>query len=241
MSNSHHHHHHHSHPPHVEAHFSASEIVRDAVLGMADGLTVPFALAAGLSGAVAKTHIIVTAGIAEIAAGSIAMGLGGYLAAKTEAEHFHKEREREVQETIELPEKEAEEVADIFRSYGLDEKSTQLVVKSIRSDQKRWVDFMMKFELGIDPPTPGRALQSAVTIGSSYVVGGLIPLLPYVFIANSQQALYVSSAITALALFVFGWIKGRFSLARPFRSASQTLIVGGVAAATAYFIARLVS
>lgn len=140
--------------PHIEKHFTSSEAVRDIVIGMSDGLTVPFALAAGLSGAVESSGIIVTAGLAEAAAGAIAMGLGGYLAARTDAEHFVSERAREIQETEDVPEKEAAEVADILRSYGLDEANVTSVVKAIRADKQRWVDFMMRFELGLEEPEP---------------------------------------------------------------------------------------
>ena len=165
--------------PHVEQHFTASAAVRDIVIGMADGLTVPFALAAGLSGAVDSSGLIITAGLAEVAAGAIAMGLGGYLAARTDVEHYASERAIEEREIDEIPEREADEVASVFRAYGLDESNVQQVVRAIRSDRTRWVDFMMKFELGLDPPDPGRARASALTIAGSYVVGGLIPLSPY--------------------------------------------------------------
>lgn len=211
------------------------------VIGMSDGLTVPFALAAGLSGAVDSGHIIVTAGLAEIAAGTIAMGLGGYLAARTDYEHFHSERDREERETLEIPEIEAEEVADIFRSYGLKESEVKIVTNAIRSDRKRWVDFMMKFELGIEKPDPKRAKQSAFTIGLSYMVGGLIPLLPYAVIEDVRSALPVSTALTVSALFIFGYVKGKFTVAKPMKSAWQTLAVGGLAAATAYVVASLIT
>src|SRR5690242_1772767 len=169
-------------PPHVESHFEASETVRDVVIGMADGLTVPFALAAGLSGTVASTTIVVVAGLAEIAAGSIAMGLGGYLAARTDRDHYLSEREREVRETVELPEKERHEVAEVFRGYGMKEEDIQPVVAAISSNQNRWVDFMMRFELGFEEPDPKRARNSAVTIALSYIVGGLVPLAPYMIL-----------------------------------------------------------
>ena len=166
--------------PHTERHFTASESVRDVVIGMADGLTVPFALAAGLAGAVDDTGLVVTAGLAEIVAGAIAMGLGGYLAARTDAEHYRSEYAREVRETHELPEEERREVAAIFRDYGLQGAQLDSVVAAIASDRQRWVDFMMKFELGLDEPNPRRAPASAATIGGAYVVGGLIPLVPYI-------------------------------------------------------------
>ena len=168
--------------PHVEKHFTASEIVRDIVIGMSDGLTVPFALAAGLSGAVDATSVVITAGLAEVTAGSIAMGLGGYLAARTDAEHYATERATEEQETIQMPEKEAEEVAAVFRSYSLPEETVATVVDAICIDRKRWVDFMMKFELGLEEPDPRRAGRSALTIAASYVAGGLVPLSPYFFL-----------------------------------------------------------
>ncbi|SRR5260221_8934829 len=226
--------------PHIERHFTASETVRDIVIGMSDGLTVPFALAAGLSGAVEATGIIVTAGLAEIAAGSIAMGLGGYLAAKTDVEHFALERAREERETREMPETEAAEVADVFRGYGLPPETVAAVVTGIRADRARWVDFMMKFELGLEEPDPRRARRSALTIALSYVAGGLLPLAPYFILRDVHQALAGSVAITLLALLVFGYVKGRFTTHRPFRSAWQTAIVGGLAAAAAFSLAKLI-
>lgn len=224
--------------PHVELHFTASESVRDIVIGMSDGLTVPFALAAGLSGAVASSSIIVTAGLAEVAAGAIAMGLGGYLAARTDAEHFVSERTREEHEAAEVPEIEAAEVADVLRSYGLDEDKVAVVVDSIRADKKRWVDFMMRFELGLQEPDPKRASRSAFTIALSYIAGGLVPLAPYFFFPSVHSALIGSIVVTLLALLVFGYIKGRFTTARPLRSAWQTVLVGGLAATAAFVIAK---
>lgn len=226
--------------PHVEKHFTASETVRDVVIGMADGLTVPFALAAGLSGAVEATGIIITAGLAEVAAGSIAMGLGGYLAAKTDAEHYASEKAREERETIDVPEVEAEEVAAVFRKYGLPDETVTQVVNAIRSDRSRWVDFMMRFELGLDEPDPKRAGQSALTIAGSYIVGGLVPLTPYFFSSTTVQGLIWSAGVTLLALLAFGYVKGRFTTTRPFRSAWQTALVGGLAATAAFVIAKLI-
>jgi VIT1/CCC1 family predicted Fe2+/Mn2+ transporter len=227
--------------PHVEKHFTASETVRDIVIGMSDGLTVPFALAAGLSGvAGATTAVIITAGLAEIAAGSIAMGLGGYLAARTDAEHFASERAREERETQEMPEEEAAEVATILRSYGLDEAMVPPVVDAICADKKRWVDFMMRFELGLEEPDPKRARNSALTIALSYIAGGLVPLSPYFFFNSVHSALIGSVVVTLLALLIFGYIKGRFTTTRPFRSAWQTVIVGGLAATAAFVIAKAI-
>jgi len=224
---------------HVEKHFTASETVRDVVIGMSDGLTVPFALAAGLSGAVDTTSVIIAAGLAEVAAGAIAMGLGGYLAAKTDAEHYDNEREIEIRETYEIPEKEREEVAIVFREYGLPEATVQEVVNGISSDRDRWVDFMMRFELGLEKPDRTRARDSALTIAFSYIAGGMIPLSPYFFINSIHTALLVSVVVTLVALGVFGYIKGRFTGSTPFRSAWQTIGVGGLAATAAFTLAKL--
>lgn len=226
---------------HVERHFMSSEVVRDIVIGMADGLTVPFALAAGLSGATTSTSIIITAGLAEIAAGSIAMGLGGYLAAKSDAEHYYSEQERERREIGEIPKEERSEVAAIFRSYGLSNEEIEPIVDAISAHPERWVDFMMRFELGLEKPDPGRAFRSALTIAGAYVAGGLIPLLPYILLQDARAALYASVVITLAALLIFGFIKGQFTGARPLRSALQTALIGGVAAGAAFLIARAIS
>jgi VIT1/CCC1 family predicted Fe2+/Mn2+ transporter len=227
--------------PHIETHFTASEAVRDVVIGMSDGLTVPFALAAGLSGAVESSAIIVTAGLAEVAAGAIAMGLGGFLAARTDAEHYVSERAREEREIQEMPEKEAAEVADILRSYGVEDDTLASVVNSIRADKKRWVNFMMRFELGLEEPDPKRAGRSALTIALSYVAGGLVPLAPYFFLRSVRPALIGSVVVTLLALLLFGYVKGRYTTAKPFRSAWQTVVVGGLAATAAFVIARAIA
>jgi len=226
--------------PHIERHFTSSEVVRDAVIGMADGLTVPFALAAGLTGAVASTGIIVTAGLAEIAAGSIAMGLGGYLAAKSDAEHYAKEREREKREVAEIPHEEMREVAEVFQAYGLSDEETWPIVQALKRQPHNWVDFMMRFELGLEKPDPRRALTSALTIASAYVVGGLIPLSPYIFDNNASEALLLSVVMTLVALLIFGYVKGKFTGMRPIRSALQTAFIGSVAAGAAFGIARLI-
>jgi VIT1/CCC1 family predicted Fe2+/Mn2+ transporter len=224
----------------MEAHFEASDTVRDVVIGMSDGLTVPFALAAGLSGTVASTTIIVVAGIAEIAAGSIAMGLGGYLAARTDRDHYESERAREIRETVELPDKETEEVADVFRGYGMTEAEIGPVVKAISADQKRWVDFMMRFELGFDEPDPKRARNSAVTIAASYIAGGLIPLAPYMLTPKLENALLLSVVVTLIALFIFGFVKGKLTGISPLRGGLQTCVIGGLASAAAFGLARLI-
>ena len=225
---------------HLERHFTASDTVRDIVIGMSDGLTVPFALAAGLS-AFASSGIVVTAGLAEIAAGSIAMGLGGYLAAKSDAEHYVSEKRREQREVAEIPEEEMEEVAQVFRGYGLTGEQVAPVVHALSEHPKAWVDFMMRFELGLEEPKPERARTSALTIGGAYVAGGFIPLAPYIFISTAHVALLVSIAVTLAALFIFGFVKGRFTTARPLRSALETALVGSVAAGAAFLIARAIS
>ncbi len=226
--------------PHIEQHFTASDSVRDVVIGMSDGLTVPFALAAGLSGAVASTGIIVTAGLAELAAGAIAMGLGGYLAGRSDAEHYTSEREREHREVREKPGVEAKEVGDIFRGYGLSDDEVAPILRAFRKRPQEWIDFMMRFELGLERPDPGRALRSALTIGGAYAVGGLIPLVPYILLGDAAKALGISVGVTLAALAVFGFVKGRFTGARPWKSALQTALIGGVAAAAAFAIARAV-
>ena len=228
-------------PAHVERHFTNSAAVRDIVIGMSDGLTVPFALAAGLSGAVDTTSIIVTAGLAEIAAGSIAMGLGGYLAGKSESEHYDSERLREAREVEEVPEVEAAEVREVFESYGLTREESSSVVATLRKRPDDWIDFMMRFELGLEKPDPKRALRSALTIGGSYIVGGLIPLAPYMIVGDARTALNSSVGITLTALAGFGYLKGHFTGASPMRSALQTVLIGGLAAAAAFLIARAIS
>jgi VIT1/CCC1 family predicted Fe2+/Mn2+ transporter len=227
--------------PHIERHFTGSATVRDLVIGMSDGLTVPFALAAGLSGAIDTTSIIVTAGLAEIAAGSIAMGLGGYLAAKSDAEHYFSERAREESEVIEKADIEAREVADVFQSYGLTAKESKPVVDALRKRPQAWVDFMMRFELGLEKPDPKRAVISAISIAGAYIAGGFIPLGPYVFLPKASTALPISVITTLVALAIFGYIKGHFTGASPLRSATQTVLIGGLAAAVAFMIARAIS
>jgi VIT1/CCC1 family predicted Fe2+/Mn2+ transporter len=226
--------------PHVEAHFRSSDSVRDVVIGMADGLTVPFALAAGLS-AVAASRVIVVAGLAEIAAGSIARGLGGYLAARSDAEHYASERAREEMEIVERPNDERHEVLEILDSYGLTRQQGSLILNAFESNHKVWVDWMMRFELGLEEPDPGRALKSALTIAGAYVAGGLIPLSPYIVASSAITALQFSVIATIVALAIFGYVKGRFTGAHPLRSAVQTTLIGGLAAGAAYSIAKLFS
>src|SRR6202162_4015854 len=227
--------------PHIEKHFTASDTVRDIVIGMSDGLTVPFALAAGLTGAIAQSRLIVTAGFAEIAAGSIAMGLGGYLAARGDAEHFAHEQAREEDEIIHKSEAEAQEVSDIFQTYGLTPEESATVVKSLRQRPKDWVAFMMRFELGLEEPNPSRAWKSALTIALAYAVGGMIPLSAYLLLPDARTALRLSVTVTLGALAVFGGVKGKFTGVPVLRSALQTTVTGGLAAAAAFAIARLIS
>ena len=227
--------------PHIEKHFTAGNVVRDIVIGMSDGLTVPFALAAGLTGAIASSHIILTARFAEIAAGSIAMGLGGYLAARSDAEHYASERKREEEEVVTCPDVEAQEVQEIFKTYGLTQEESASVVEALRQRPQDWVNFMMRFELGLEKPEPGRALKSALTIALSYVVGGMIPLSAYLLFADAHRALDVSIVVTLIALLVFGAVKGRFTGTPMIRSGFQTALIGGLAAAAAFAIASLIA
>ncbi len=227
--------------PHVERHFTAGQVVRDIVIGMSDGLTVPFALAAGLAGAIAQTKVNVVAGLAEIAAGSIAMGLGGYLAARGDAEHYQHEEAREYREIKDLPEEEAREVREILQNYGLEPQEAEPIVTALAHRPRQYVDFMMRFELGLERPEPGRAVRSAATIAASYVAGGFIPLSPYMIMGVPRQAFFVSVLVTLVALGIFGFIKGRVTGMRAARSASQTIVIGGLAAAAAYALARLIS
>ncbi|MGD0092767.1 MAG: VIT1/CCC1 transporter family protein [Planctomycetota bacterium] len=225
---------------HIEEHFTASATVRDIVIGMSDGLTVPFALAAGLSGATDLTAIIVTAGVAEIAAGSIAMGLGGYLAAKGDSEHYETERRREQWEVDNKPEVEAQEVRDVFLDYGLTKEEAEPIVTALRRRPQDWINFMMRFELGLEKPDPARARNSAATIAVSYIVGGLVPLTPYIFMKSAHAAFGLSVLVTLIALGIFGAIKGYFTGTLPWRGALQTTVIGGLAAAAAYGLARAI-
>jgi VIT1/CCC1 family predicted Fe2+/Mn2+ transporter len=226
------------HAPHAEHHLKSTETVRDVVIGMSDGLTVPFALAAGLSGADVSTRVVVLAGMAEIAAGCIAMGLGGYLAARTDVEHYQSELRRESEETRTIPDEEAAEVARVFQGWGLTGEQIEPLVATIISDEKRWIDFMMRYELGLEEPDPRRALVSAATIGFSYVAGGLIPLAPYFFAATLHEGFLESIAVTLLALLIFGGVKAHFTGIPLWKGALQTVSIGGLAASAAFLIAR---
>eukprot|EP01018_Ginkgo_biloba_P005484 Gb_41222 [translate_table: standard] len=225
---------------HTEKHFTAGEMVRDIIIGMSDGLTVPFALAAGLSGAEAPSSIILTAGLAEVAAGAIAMGLGGYLAAKSEADHYMREERREQEEIISVPDTEAAEVGEILAKYGLERNEYLPVVNALRKRPDAWLEFMMRFELGLEKPDPMRALQSALTISVAYILGGLVPLIPYMFIPIAKKAVVISVVVTLIALVFFGYVKGYFTGNIPIRSALETAVIGAIASAAAFGIARAV-
>jgi len=226
---------------HHEQHLQSSDTIRDIVIGMSDGLTVPFALAAGLSGAVNSSGIVITAGIAEIVAGSIAMGLGGFLAGRTEVDHYASELKREYEEVEKVPEQEKAEVKEVFAAFGLSEKLQNEVAEEMAKDKDKWVDFMMRYELGLEEPKANRATQSAITIGLSYIVGGIIPLSPYFFIANSTQALYYSCGITMICLFVFGYFKSRVTGQPAIKGALKVLLIGALAAAAAFGMAKLIN
>jgi VIT1/CCC1 family predicted Fe2+/Mn2+ transporter len=225
---------------HKEQHFTASNFVRDVVIGMADGLTVPFALAAGLSGAIQNSRLIVVGGLSEIAAGSIAMGLGGYLAARGDAEHYDQERQREEREIKEVPDEEMAEVGRVFQSYGLTAQQSAPIVEALSHHPKAWVDFMMRFELGLELPEPKRAITSAATIACSYIAGGIIPLLPYILLSNVSKGLVISAIVTLIALAVFGYVKGLFIGIHAIKSAAQTAVIGGLAAAAAFLLAKAI-
>ena len=230
---------HHSSQPHNEQHFQSSDLLSDVVIGMSDGLTVPFALAAGLSGAIKDTHIILTAGIAEIIAGSIAMGLGGYLSGRTEIDHYNSELKREYEETQLYPEKEKEEVREVFENYGLSLEMQNIVVEELAKDRDKWVSFMMRFELGLEKPDAKRARNAAFNIGASYVVGGLVPLSPYMLVKDVDTAFYWSVVVTLVALTIFGYLKSRVIGQPPLKGAMQTAMIGALAAATAFLVAKM--
>jgi VIT1/CCC1 family predicted Fe2+/Mn2+ transporter len=223
----------------LEGHFTASDTVRDIIIGMSDGLTVPFALAAGLSGAVSNTLVIVIAGLAEIAAGCISMGLGGYLAAQNDAEHYSVEEKREYEEVRLVPKIERQEVLDIFKSYGLTEDETAPVLARFERDPEKWVDFMMRNELNLEKPDKKRARNSGLTIAASYLVAGFIPLSPYIFSHSASHALMFSVIFTLVALIIFGYTKAKLIGGNPWRSAGQTALIGSAAAGAAYIIAKL--
>lgn len=230
---------HHDHNDHKEAHLKSSELLRDIVIGMSDGLTVPFALAAGLSGATSNSHLVVIAGIAEIAAGSIAMGLGGYLAGKTEQDHYDSEVRREYDEVENLRHREIEETREFFANIGLSPALQDQATEEISQDKDRWVDFMMKYELGLEKPDPKRAGKSALNIGLSYIAGGIIPLSPYFFIDNSQDALKISVIATLICLFIFGFFKSKITGVGPLWGAIKVTLIGALAAGAAFGVAKL--
>lgn len=226
----------HAHP---EEHFTSTEIIRDIIIGMSDGLTVPFALSAGLTGAIESNSLIIAAGMAEIAAGSIAMGLGGYLAAKNDMEHYISEEKREFREIEKIPEMEKKEIIDIFNHYGISVEECKPVVEALSKNKNQWVNFMMRFELGLEKPNPKRAITSGGTIAGSYIVGGIIPLVSYFMFENINTSLMWSAVITSVALLLFGYFKGKIVSANPIKSAVRTFLIGGLAATVAYLLAKL--
>ncbi|HWR33733.1 MAG TPA: VIT1/CCC1 transporter family protein [Chitinophagaceae bacterium] len=230
---------HHDHTTHKEEHLKSSEALRDIVIGMSDGLTVPFALAAGLSGAVDSTEVIVIAGIAEVAAGSIAMGLGGYLAGKTEQDHYNSEEKREYYEVDNLRHREIEETKEFFANIGLSKELQDKATEEISKDKKQWVDFMMKYELGLEKPDPKRARKSALNIGLSYVVGGMVPLSPYFFVSSPLDGLKISAIVTLICLFVFGFFKSKMTGVNVWAGALRVMLIGAVAAGAAFGVAKL--
>lgn len=225
---------------HDEKHLKSSDFITDAVIGMSDGLTVPFALAAGLSGAVSSNAIILTAGVAEIVAGCIAMGLGGYLAGKTEQEHYQSELKREFEEVETVPEREMQEVMEIFADYGISQEGQTILANELAKDKTKWVNFMMKFELGLEQPNPNRARNSALTIGLSYFIGGLLPLSAYYVTETPSNGLKFSLLITTICLFVFGYFKAKVTGQKPLTGALKVTAIGLIAAAAAFGIAKLV-
>ncbi len=226
--------------PNEEQHFMASDMVRDIVIGMSDGLTVPFAIAAGMTGASVGTNVVIIAGLAEIAAGSISMGLGGYLAGRTDVEHYTAERKREETEVETVPDREVAEVEQILEGFGLDARQAQTVTQAMSKDKNKWIDFMMRFELGLEEPNPRRAMQSAITIALAYALSGLVPLSPYMLLGSIMTALSASVVVTLIALFFFGFFRGRVEGVNALWSAMQTVLIGGVAAGAAFLIARLI-
>ncbi|KUG08622.1 VIT1/CCC1 transporter family protein [Solirubrum puertoriconensis] len=230
---------HHQHP-HPEEHLTSSAVLQDIVIGLSDGLTVPFALAAGLSGAVQSSELVITAGLAEIVAGSIAMGLGGYLSGRTELDHYASELQREYREVDEVPHVEREEVRELLADMGLSPATQEQAVRELTSDRDQWVKFMMKYELGLEQPDPERARNSAATIGLAYALGGLIPLSAYFVAATPTEGLTWSALITLLCLLVFGYFKSRLTGQPPVLGALKMAAIGALAAAAAFGVARLV-
>lgn len=226
---------------HHEHHVTSSETIRDIVIGMSDGLTVPFALAAGLSGAISSSGLVVTAGIAEILAGSIAMGLGGYLAGRTEVDHYQSELKREYEEVERLPEQEKAEVREVFAGFGLSETLQHQIADEMTKDKKQWVEFMMRYELGLEEPNANRAKKSAVTIGISYIVGGIIPLTPYILISHAQEALFYSCGLTLICLFIFGYFKSKMTGQPALTGACKVVVIGALAAGAAFMMAKLIT
>jgi len=236
MPHAHHHAHHHH-----EKHSGNTIALRDIVVGFSDGLTVPFALAAGLSGAVHSNAIIITAGMAEIVAGTISMGLGGFLAGQTEVEYYAGEKKREEKEVKEIPQEEEKEVKEILSAYGISPKLQDEMASELSKDHSKWVDFMMRFELGLEKPDPRQGFFSALRIGFSYMAGGLVPLSAYFFCADPFQGLKISAAMTIASLVLFGYWKAQLSGQDRLKSTLTVAFTGIAAAGAAFGIARLIN
>jgi len=226
-------------PLHRERHLTSSAALQDIVIGLSDGLTVPFALAAGLSGAVQSSGLVITAGLAEVVAGSIAMGLGGYLAGRTEVDHYSSELAREYEEVRTVPDTERREVQELLVEMGLSETTAAQATAELVQDPEQWVKFMMKYELGLEEPDPKQAFKSAFTITGAYAVGGLIPLSAYFFTATPHEGLLWSGAITLVCLLLFGFFKSRMTGQAPVLGALKMAATGAAAAAAAFYVARL--
>ena len=213
-------------------------MLQDIVIGLSDGLTVPFALAAGLSGAVQSSGLVITAGLAEVVAGSIAMGLGGYLAGRTEVEHYAAELQREYQEIAEVPHVERAEVDELLQEMGLSAATREQAVRELTADPDQWVRFMMKYELGLEKPDPRQAPKSALTISGAYAVGGLIPLSAYFLTKTPAEGLLLSAVMTLVCLLIFGYLKSRMTGQPPVWGALKMAGTGALAAGAAFLVAR---
>ncbi len=228
------------HHSHHEKHSGSSQALRDLVVGLSDGLTVPFALAAGLTGVVSSNSLIIFAGLAEIIAGTISMGLGGFLAGKTEIENYEGEKIREEREIKEIPQEEKEEIRQLLGNYGITPETQEKVAEDLSRNPGLWVDFMMRFELGLVKPDPRQAVSSALRIGLSYAVGGLVPLSAYLFTPSPLAGLAYSSGFTLVCLLLFGYWKARLTGQPPLRGALTVTLTGVLAAGAAFGLAHLI-
>lgn len=215
------------------------ERLRDIIIGTSDGLTIPFALAAGLSKVVESNNVIVAAGIIAVAAGSIAMGIGGVSAAHSTRKEFHHDLKKKYETLEEMDHDEKQEVKNFFNQLGLSESLQEHATEELSKDKKNWEEFIKKYEPSLIQPEKGKATRSGINIALSYIIGGFIPLLPYLFIANTSNAFNISVAVTLICLFVSGWMKSRFTGERSFSAAFRMMLTGATAAAAAYIVARI--